>query len=306
MNITAKLVLMVLIGPCLFGFQQQAAPPADFPIGAGDLLEIGVYGVSDFSREVRVSASGIIRLPFLGELKVEGLTPSQLEAKLTGLLHPNFVVDPQVSVMIKEPRSRMYSILGAVMKPGQYQMLENITLVRAIAVAGGLNLARVGDTALIQRSQATDAAQAASYQIEVNLKKLLHEGELSLDIPIMPADVISIPERETNAFFVIGDVTRPGPFEFPKEQGIKLSRALAMAGGPTKTSRLKDTALIRQRPDGSVDRRSLNLGKVLKGEDPDIDLQPNDMVYIPGSVEKSLGWTTLQNLPYMLTWLLLR
>ena len=59
--------------------------------------------------------------------------------------------DPQVSVVVKEPRSRMFSVLGAVEKPGQYQMLDSVTLLTAIAGAGGLDLTRAGDTALIQR-----------------------------------------------------------------------------------------------------------------------------------------------------------
>jgi polysaccharide export outer membrane protein len=293
-----------------------AAPAAqlsgDFAIGISDLLSIDVLGVPDFTRELRVSARGTIRLPFLGEIKVDGLTPAQAEVKLASLLDPDYVIDPQVSVIVKEPRSRMFSILGAVLKPGQFQMLEPITLMSAIAGAGGLDLTKAGDKASIQRtypikssdspaatSMVTEGADApdTGSQIEVDLKKLMLDGDRSLDLPILPGDVINIRTREPNSFFVVGDVNRPGPFEFPLSQKMKLSRALAMAGGPTKTSKLKDTALIRQHPDGSVDRVSLNLDKVLKGKADDVDLQPNDLVYIPGSVEKSLGWAMLSNNP---------
>jgi hypothetical protein len=65
---------------------------------------------------------------------------------------------------------------------------------------------------------------------------------------------------------------------------------LAMADGPTKTSALKDTTLIHQHPDGKVNRIALNLDKVLKVKAPNIDLLPNDMICIPGSVGKTLGW----------------
>jgi polysaccharide export outer membrane protein len=284
----------------------------DFAIGAADLLEISVLGVADFSRELQVSGEGTIRMPFLGDLEVEGLTCRQLETKLAKLLDPQYVKDPQVSVSIKEPRSRMFSLMGAVMKPGQYQILEQVTLVSAIAGAGGLDFVKAGDKITIQRSyrlnhgsaqsataqvSTDDTKTAPAYQIEVDLKKLLMAGDMSLDVPIMPGDVINIPQRETRAVYVIGDVNKPGPFDFPNDRGINLSRALAMAGGPTKTSKLGNSSLIREKADGSMDKIVLDLGKVLKGKAPDIELQPNDLIYVPSSVGKSLGWATITTLP---------
>jgi len=321
MNKLAIPILWILIASTLPGLAQTAPAPADFPIGVADLLEISVYGVADFTKELRVNGTGTIRLPFLGEIPVEGLTPSQLEKKLAALLDPDYVKDPQVSVVVKEPRSRMFSVLGAVERPGQYQMLDSVTLLTAIAGAGGLDLTKAGDTALIQRSRKGGAApavpntalvaaandQAASgYQIEVDLRKLLLEGDKSRDVAIMPGDVISIPERKATAFYVVGDVVRPGPFDFPKDRSIKLSYALAMAGGPTKTSRMSDASLVRQLPDGSVSRKSIDLGKVMKGKDPDLDLLANDMVFVPGSVVKTMGWAMANQVPYMLTWWLIR
>jgi polysaccharide export outer membrane protein len=315
MNRIATSILLLLLASGLPGFSQTAAPPADFPIGPADLLEIRVLGVADFSRDVLVSGSGTIGLPFLGEIKVEGLTTSQLEAKLAGLLSPNYVKDPQVSVMVKEPRSRMFSILGAVQKPGQYQMLQPITLVAAIAGAGGLTMGKAGDTATIQRRRrpgadtvrpatalvSTEAEQPAGiFQIEVDLRKLLQENELSRDIPIMPGDVINIPEGTPRVFYVVGDVAKPGAFEYPKERGIKLTRAMAVAGAPTKTSRLSKAALIRIRADDSVERIAVNLDKVLKGKASDIELQPNDMLYIPGSISRSMWQSTMGSVPYIL------
>jgi polysaccharide export outer membrane protein len=100
-----------------------------------------------------------------------------------------------------------------------------------------------------------------------------------------------------SAVYIIGDVTRPGPIDFPDERGLKLTFALAYAGGPTKTSKLSNSALVRQKPDGSVERIALDLGKVLNGQNPDLALQPNDLLYIPNSMGKNLGWSTLSYLP---------
>jgi polysaccharide export outer membrane protein len=291
-----RFAVLLLLMCAALAQAQDTAPQA--VIGVADQLEITVLGAPDFSRSLRVSEAGAIRLPFIGEVEVRGMTPRQAEAKLTSLLDGQYVVDPQVSVEIKEPRSRTYSILGAVQRPGQVQMLESVTLVSAIAAAGGLDLGRAGSSALIQR--------LGKDQMKVNLQDLFFKGDLTLDIPILPGDIISVPERVALSFFVVGDVTNPGPFEFPKEQGMKLSRALAMAGGPTKTSKMKDSLLVRQQSDGSVERIALDMGRVLKGKDPDFDLRPNDLLFVPGSVGKTLGWAILGYIPQMATWTLVR
>ncbi len=279
--ITLVLLLLTIAG--------QAQPPSDFAIGVGDVLDVNVLGVADFTKELRVSGEGTVRMPFLGDVEVRGLTCRQVETKLARLLDKEYVNDPQVSVSIKDPRSRNYSLMGAVMKPGQYQLQESMTLVSAIANAGGLDLLKAGDKANIQR--------VGRAGIEVDLKKLLIQGDMSLDIAILPGDVISIPQRAISAVYVIGDVSKPGPFDLPDGKGIKLSRALAEAGGPTKTAKLKEGTLLRQKADGSMDRIAFNTGKVLKGQAPDLDLQPNDLVFVPSSVTKNLGWATITTLP---------
>jgi len=316
-----RIVFWLLLGAGVAVAQQPALDveplplTADFTIGVADLLEVNVLGVSDFTRELRVSRDGTIRMPFLGDLQVDGMTCRQLEDKLADLLDPEYVKDPQVSVSIKEPRSRMFSLMGAVMKPGQYQILEPVTLVSAIAGAGGLDFAKAGDKATIQRSYgvkpvasataqvtADDAKPASTYQIEVDLKKLLMAGDMSLDIPIMPGDVIGIPQRETKAVYVIGDVNKPGSYDYPQGNGISLSRAVALAGGPTKTSKMSKSILVRQSADGSVQRMALDIGRILKGKDPDLDLHPEDLLFVPGSPGKTLAYGFLNYAPTMLTW----
>jgi len=113
----------------------------------------------------------------------------------------------------------------------------------------------------------------------------------------MPGSVIIIPLRQASDVYVTGKVTRPGPFEFPADKGIKLLRALAMAGGPTRTSKLQDTAVLRQKADGSVDRIALDLSKVLQGKAPDLPLQPNDLLFVPSSITRNIGWATMATLP---------
>jgi polysaccharide biosynthesis/export protein len=314
-TILTTILTALLITATPFGQSRQMT--SELPVGIGDLLEISVYNVPDFSRELRVTHAGTIRLPFLGDIRVVGQTASELETTLAALLDGTYVKDPQVSVFVKEPRSRMFSVLGAVHKPGRYQMLEPITLVTAISAAGGLDLAKAGNTVMIQGLAETpshvtpagavavdegeEEAQGVGRSLEVDLKKLLEGGDLSLDVPIQPGDVVSVPERVELAFYVIGDVGRPGQFAFPEDRGINLRLAVAMAGGPTKTSKLKDTMLLRQLEDGSIQQIPMNLDNVLRGKSPDFEMKPNDLVFVPGSVTKNLAWGLLGIVPYALS-----
>lgn len=110
---------------------------ADYKIGPNDLLEIEVFGVSELKRTVRVNSTGQISMPLIGLVQVAGLTPSDAEALVAIQYSKNYLQDPQVSIFIKEFTSQRITVDGAVTKPGIYPLTGQITLLRAVAMAGG-------------------------------------------------------------------------------------------------------------------------------------------------------------------------
>src|SRR5437899_147388 len=112
--------------------------PEEPPVGAEDLLEISVFEIPDLTRTVRVSEHGTISLPLLGEIPVGGLTPMELEDALREALSKKYLENPQVSVFVQEHGSKKVSVLGAVGKPGVYEMLGARTLLQILSEAGGL------------------------------------------------------------------------------------------------------------------------------------------------------------------------
>lgn len=114
-----------------------ASLDADYRIGANDLLEIGVLGVADLNRTVRVNSSGSVSMPLIGMIHIAGLTSSEAEALLETEYEKEYLQDPQISVFIKEFTSQRFTVDGAVSKPGVYPLVGNMTLLRAIATAGG-------------------------------------------------------------------------------------------------------------------------------------------------------------------------
>jgi len=114
-----------------------AAVDADYKIGVNDLLEIDVFGVSELKRIVRVNTTGHISMPLIGLVEVAGLSSSDAEALIALQYGKSYLQDPQVSIFIKEFTSQRITLDGAVVRPGIYPLTGQITLLRALAMAGG-------------------------------------------------------------------------------------------------------------------------------------------------------------------------
>ena len=165
---TALFGLLVLAFPCdaqtVETYQQtndriralsassRAVPPRDYVIGSGDLLALQVFDVQELSREVRVSQTGTIAIPLVPvRLHVSGLTEMQAQIKIAEVLEANGLVShPDVSVAVKERKSKPITIVGAVPHPMVYQADRQVTLVEILAEAGGIS-SDAGDTVIVTR-----------------------------------------------------------------------------------------------------------------------------------------------------------
>lgn len=110
---------------------------ADYRVSANDLIEFEVYGVPELKKTLRVNSSGVVTLPLVGNLMVAGFTGQQVEQAIAAAYGDKYLQNPQVSVYIKEFTTRRVTIEGAVAKPGIYPVTGELTLLRAIALAGG-------------------------------------------------------------------------------------------------------------------------------------------------------------------------
>ena len=109
-------------------------------VGPFDTLSIDVFGIPELSREqVQADASGSISVPLVGNVSAAGKTPDQLAREIDQMLRGQYVRNPQVSVNLVETVSQVVTVDGQVIKPGVYPVVGNMTLVRAVATAGGLS-----------------------------------------------------------------------------------------------------------------------------------------------------------------------
>ena len=262
---------------------QPGGRDAEYLVGPGDILEVAVFEVEDLSRSAAVAADGRIRLPLIGAVAVAGLTPQQIEGELRARYADGYLRDPQVSVSVADFRSQPVSVLGAVREPGVYQLLGRRRLSDVLALAGGLG-PEVGETIRISRVADGDRRS----EIEIAVADLLSAPATPEDDPfIEPHDSIHI--SKAGVVYVLGAVGRPGGFPIKDREPMTVLRALSLAEGDESVAARKRTRVIRRR-DGVETELPIRLDRILKGEEPDPTLEPNDIVYVPDSkVKKSLN-----------------
>ena len=251
-------------------------PRSDYVIGSEDLLEISVFEQPDLNRTVRVSGDGTISVPLLGIIPVNGLTTKEAEGRLRDLLGEKYLTNPQVSVFVKEAKSKKVSVVGAVSKPGTVEMLGQRSLLEAISEAGGLTQ-QAGKDLYVLRPDPS----GATTRIDVDLDDLMINGNPELNIPILPGDVINIPIDRLLHVYVDGAVRKPGEVEYKNSRPLNLVQAIAAAGGLSERASQKGIILIRNHPDGSQEILKIDLKAVRKGKEPNMVLENGDSIYVP-------------------------
>jgi polysaccharide export outer membrane protein len=270
----------------------QRSATRNYRIGPEDLLEISVYEDEKLNKTVRVSSEGDISLPLLGVLKVEGLTAVQLEREIRDLLSEKLYQNPHVSVFIKEYRGQRISVIGAVEKPGIYDVIGQKTVLESLALAGGLKedagqllfLIRPPSSDMTNPEKADSSGESMPETLVIDLEELLVKGNLSLNLPLKHGDVINIPV--SGKVFVGGEVNRPGGF-YLKGKRMTVSQAIAMAEGLKPKANASGTMIFRYGEGDEEEVFSVDVNAIHKGESRDVYLRENDIVIIPQSGAKA-------------------
>lgn len=297
--ISSLLLFPLLIGASLGGEDFRTSPkPEEYRLGTGDLIEISVFGVEDFNYSVRIGSSGTITLPSVGPVVAQDKTAAQLAGDLAKAMDGTLFRDPQVTVTIKEFRTYPITVVGAVAKPGTVQMgADGLRLIDALAAAGGVS-PLAGDSVVIQRSHEDEGVKPEI--IRIGLDDLFNRSVATLNIALEAGDLVSVPpapKAEGRVFYVIGEVVRPGVFNIPPGKRLYLTQAVAEAGGTLKTAKSKKGILVRYGEEGEREELAVNFDDVLKGKRPDILVQERDVIFIPGSNIKTIGYGLLGVIP---------
>lgn len=250
----------------------------EYVIGPRDLLEIKVFELPEFDQTVRVSENGTITLPLIGNVQVGGLTKEKIEKKLAELLD-KYVKNAQVSVFIKEYQSSRVAIIGAVEKPGMYELVGRQTLLQMISQAGGFKENAANEIYVLREGQDGNTASIA-----IDLEDLLLNGNQKLNIPIQPNDVINVPVDRLITIYVFGEVRNPGAIQVKMSQKVTLLQAIAQAGGLSENASKRGITVKRKDKSGKEINIQVNLNDIIKGKKKDIPLKEGDVVIVKESI----------------------
>src|SRR5215831_17217127 len=181
------------------------------PLGPNDLIAVSVYGSPEFTRTVRLSDDGYIRLPLLKQrIHAEGLAPSEVENAIAeALKSENLLVEPFVTVNIAEYHSRPISVAGAVKMPLVFQAASSTTLLEAIAKAQGLR-EDAGPEILVSASQPGPDGKPLSLTRRIAVRSLIDDADPELNLKLTGGEEIRVPE--VAKITVVGNVKKPGAF----------------------------------------------------------------------------------------------
>jgi polysaccharide export outer membrane protein len=235
--------------------------------------------VEELNKTVRVSEEGKITLPLLGEVEVEGLSKAELEKTLSQLLEKEYLENPQVTVFIREYQSRLVSVLGAVERPGPYKLLGQQTLLQIIAQAGGMTHDAGKEIIIIRKIE-----DQKNISLKISIEDLMLKGDVSLNIFLLPDDVINIPIDKIVHVYVFGQVRKPGALDVRKSKIPTLLQAIAQAGGFSERASKGGVLIKRIGEDGKEAEIKVNVKDIIKGKRKDIQLKEGDVVYVPESI----------------------
>jgi polysaccharide export outer membrane protein len=253
--------------------------PADlggsYRVGPKDLIEVRVFEAPEVGGSYRVNEQGVLQLPLIGDVTVDGMSEPEIEKRLASLLEARFVTRATVDVELKEFLSKPINVIGAVKSPGALKFSGRWTLLEAITEAGGL-ADNAGDLIYVLRKSQNGLMD----QLEISVQDLFTRADQRVNIPLFANDLISIPATVQVTVYCMGEVATPGAIVFTSNERISLLAAIARAGGLTDKAAKSGILVKRQRKGGGEEELRLNYRKILAGSAPDVELRAGDVVVV--------------------------
>lgn len=248
-------------------------------LGPGDLIEISVYGVPDLATKLRISNSGDIYLPLIDYVHIADLTVEEAQELIERRLDQGgFVRSPHVSIFVDAANSQAVTMIGEIGHPGSYPIVGEVRLFDLLSAAGGLSDRAGRNITIVPRDN-------PDKKFEIQLASNLAE-DTEHNIVIHAGDTVIV--SRAGIVYVVGDVNRPSGFAI-SDDSLTVLKALALAGGQTRTSSLNGTKILRQTPNG-IQEIPVRLKKVLQAKAPDVALVKGDILFVPGSAAKALAY----------------
>ena len=264
----------------------QSATPMPAPIAPGDFLDVSEVHTPEFHSVVRVSPSGTVTLPMVHEVQIGGMDEqSAARAIEAALISQGMLLHPLVSVLVTSYAGQDVSVLGEVVRPGVYPYTMHHRLLDLISAASGLAPSAGRLVNIFHRDDAKTPHPVVLDPSGTDTSAD-HNPELA------PGDTVQV--SRAGLVYVVGDVQRPGGFPVDPAQGLTVVQALSLAWGPTQNAAMGKSLLIREQKGGRT-LTSLNLKRMLHGQEPDQPVHDRDILYVPDSTAKNIWNRTVES-----------
>ncbi|MGB3300615.1 MAG: SLBB domain-containing protein [Phormidesmis sp.] len=250
---------------------------SSYILASGDRLYLEVFGLPDYKGEFQVLADGSVRLPLVGQVRVQGLSLEQAQITVTQA-YGEYIRQPFVDLNLVTTRPVQVAIAGEVNRPGAYAVAateagQPITVTKAIQLAGGITqMANIHNVQVVRGQGVLGAVPQAT---NVDLWALIQSGDLRQDLVLRDGDTVVIPTArslsaaeatrvasanfspESITVYLVGEVEAPGAIELPPN--VPLNQALLAAGGFTNSAVEGSVELVRLNPNGTVNKAAVEI-----------------------------------------------
>ena len=256
------------------------------PIAAGDFLEVSEFHSPEFHTAARVAPDGSVVLPLVGQVKLAGLSEQEASRSIEkAFVDQGMLLHPQVSVLVTSAVGQDVSVLSEVARPGVYPYTVHHRLLDLISAASGLG-PNAGRLVSVFHREDAHTGHPIILDPGGTDTKIDHNPELA------PGDTVLV--SRAGLAYVIGDVVRPGGFAVDPVQGLTVVQALSLAWGATPNASVSKAILIRDQPGGRT-LTTLNLRRMIRGQDPDLAVKDRDILFVPDSAAKNLMNKSLES-----------
>lgn len=247
----------------------------EYILGVGDVLQISVWGHTELATEVAIRPDGYLTFPLVGDHWAVGKTARQLSRELQEILG-EFVINPQVTVIVRQFRTLQVQVLGEVHKTGYYQLNADSRLVDVLALAGGPTRTADLSNVSITRYSVDALGNDQTEVLSVDVNDFITKGKLDANPRINSGDLIFLPTSGRATIF--GEVRQPTSYDL--QGGLDILDLLALAGGALDSADLERVIITRQRED-EPEEQIVNVQELLAGKGKKHQINPNDVVFVP-------------------------
>jgi polysaccharide export outer membrane protein len=252
---------------------------SDLRIEPGDLLTVSVYDTPELTDAYRVDSSGDVTLPLCGKVKVQGLSAAEAARLFEDTLKKGEILNhPQVNVDVQQYAAHYVTVLGEVASPGRVTVIAPTKLSEVLAQVGGLTA--IAGT----RIKLRHAGDGGTVEEDIPYSRS-ESNQQTGAILVNPGDTLIVPR--TGIIYVLGAVFHPGGYVMQEDGKLNVAQALALSGGTILTAKTEGLRVIRRNPDGTVLDFALSYDGIMKGAQRPLELEAQDIVYVPMSKFKA-------------------